>query len=60
MRAYAHTGVGLTYNESAQHFDSEKPSLIFLVLRTVFEPLSWNPLDLEADVLPFEPPRPPK
>ena len=34
-----HVGVGHTDNESAQHFDSEKLSQNFLVLRTGFEPL---------------------
>ena len=33
-----HTGVGHTDSESAQHFDSEKLSQIFLVLLTGFEP----------------------
>ena len=34
-----HTGVGDTDNESVKHFDSEKLSHFFLVLRTGFEPL---------------------
>ena len=55
-----HTGVGHTGNESA-HFESEKLPQIFIVLRTGFEHLvSGNPLDLEANAVPIEPPRPPK
>ena len=46
--------VGHTDSESAQHFDSEKAlTIFFIVLRTGFEPLV-----LEADALPIEPPRP--
>ena len=33
-----HTGVGHTYSESTQHFDSEKLSIFFLVLLVGFEP----------------------
>ena len=53
-------GVGHTDNDSA-HFESEKLPQIFLVLRTGFKHLvSGNPLDLEANTVPIEPPRPPK
>ena len=51
-----HTGVGHTDNESAQHFDSEKLSQLFLVLRTGFEPLVF---ESRVDALPIELPRHP-
>ena len=47
-----HTGVGHT-DESAQHFDSEKLSQIFLVLRMGFKPLVFGS---RVDALLIEPP----
>ena len=47
-------GVGHTDNESAQHFDSEKLSQMFLVLWTGFEPLVFGS---RVDALPTEPPQ---
>ena len=58
MRAYAHTrGWGTPTTIQHNHFDSEKLSQIVLVLRDL-NLWSWNLLDLEADALPIEPPRP--
>ena len=49
-----------THNESAQHFDSEKTlTNCFLCSGRDSNLWSWNPLDLEADALPIEPPRSP-
>ena len=48
-RVRIHRGVGHTDNESAQHFDSEKLSQIFLVLRMGFEPLVFRS---RVDALP--------
>ena len=44
----------------SQHnaFDSEKLSQFVLVFWTGFEPLVMESLDLEADALSIEPPRP--
>ena len=56
--AYTARGVGHT-DESAQHFDSEKLSqLMFLCPGQDANLWSLNPLDLEADALPIEPPLP--
>ena len=55
-----HTGMGHTDNESAQHFDSEKLSQIFIVLRAGFQHLVMQSIGsrLEADALPTKLPRP--
>ena len=51
-------GLGTPTTESRQHFDSEK--LIFFLCSGRGSNLClWNPLDLEADALPMEPPRHP-
>ena len=53
-----HTGVRHTDNESAQQFDSEKLSqCVFLCSGRDSNLWPWNPLDLEADALPIEPPQ---
>ena len=60
LRVRVHTG-GVAHRQrvsAAQHFDSEKLSQIFLVLRTDSNLWSWSPLDFEADSLPVDPPRP--
>ena len=46
---------GLDKLTESQHiFDSEKLSQTFLVLLTVFELGSYNPLNLESDALPVD------
>ena len=46
--------------KQAQHFDSEKLSQVFLVLRTGFEPLVMESIGFRGRrFLPTEPPRPP-
>ena len=61
MRACTHGGVEHTDESAQQFWLGEKLSPICLVLRTARDSnlCPWHPLDLEADVLPIEPPRPP-
>ena len=58
MRAYI-TGVWAYRQRVITTFLTRKNSQVFLVLPTGFELGSGNPLDLESDALPTEPPRHP-
>ena len=56
IRQVLEGGPPFSNNESAQHFDSEKLSQFVFIVRDS-NLWSLNPLDLEAEALPIEPPR---